>query len=1815
MKKFALLAGLILVLSACQSSKEVEVSFDNRYAEYVSGFTSGIISKKDNISVELSSDVSLPSTLPEDLLKVSPTVEGSLVANGQTLVFSPKAPLESGQQYILELSLNKLIEVPEDMKIFKFSVKTIDQDFDLLIEELRTSDISRPEILELNGEVSTADFADDEAIEKMIQAEGQEVQWDHAGNTHSFKVLNIKRGEEAYSMNLAANGSPLNIEKTETKVVEVPSLKDFRVLSASVNLTGDKYVSIFFSDPIQKNQNLDGLLELEGESGARFVIKGNEVQMYLSSMHAGTKTLTVFEGIKNSFGYDFGYKTDRLVSFDPEDPQFRLVGKGTILPSTDGMVIPFEAVNLRAIRVDVIKVKDQNVPQFLQVNNLSGNEQMKRVGRKVMTTTVDLSQKGSDLSIWNRYTLNLASLMKAETGALYQIQFSFRPEDSIFPCDEAFEPESNTSGKDSWSIYDGDDFDSWGNYYMRYPNNYNWSDRDNPCTPSYYNPGRFSQRNLIASDIGLIAKIGGDNSMKIFTTNMVTAEPVIANIELLDYQLQKLETKITDDQGVASFNPERRPFLVVATAEGQKSYLKLDDGSALSMSNFDVSGQRIRGGIKGFIYGERGVWRPGDDIFLSFMLEDETDKIPADHPVVLEFRDPMSNIVDRQVSTTGTEGLYAFKLKTEPEAMTGNWSAKIAVGNSVFTKTIKVETIKPNRLKINLDLGDETISYNDRSINSNMSVNWLTGIKGVNLKTETDLVLSSVNTTFDGYNNYEFDDLTKRYEADKGTIYSGQTDTEGNAKFSYQLPTVASAGGALKATFKTKAFEPGGDFSINTKSVLYLPFQSFVGMRLPDSEYGGYKRNENHEINVVVLDSEGRPISRDNLQLTIYKTNWRWWWDQSEDYSLNYITSGNKTPIINQRFNASGGKGKVSFNIDNWGRYIAVIKDPVSGHTSSQTFYMSWYGQSAEGFGASFLQVNTDKEEFKVGDDIKVTIPGSAKGKALVTVESGSKVVDNFWIQTQEGKTNFSFKATAEMAPNIYLNVTLIQPHAQTDNDLPIRLYGIVPLKVYDPGTLLNPELQMASELAPGKKVELKVSEKDGKAMAYTVAVVDEGLLDITNFETPDPWNHFYKREAIGVKTWDIYDEVIGAYGGRLERLLAIGGGDEEFEDEDKKSDNRFKPVVQFMGPFYLKAGETRTHSFTMPQYIGSVKTMIVAGRNGAYGNTDAATPVVQPLMVLGTLPRVTGPGEKIKLPVNLFKYRDGINDANVTVETSGVIKLTGGKSKQVSLANATTTEFFDLEVDKTLGKGKVTITAKSGKYTSTHEINIESRSPNPPQTRSFITTIAPGKTYNGNVDVFGMPGTNDAVLEIATVPHLNLEERLGYLIRYPHGCIEQTTSSVFPQLYLDKVVQLTNKQKIQIEENIKSGIKRLSTFQTHSGGFAYWPGNSDPNDWGTNYAFHFLVEAEKRGYSVPSDLMRKVKKYQNSRAKSWTKGADNYNDDLIQAYRLFTLSLAGDPALSSMNRMINMKSTSVQSNWKLAAAYALQGQTDVAKDLLAKAGTTGSRYDYSYSYGSATRDQAMLLETYVSLGDFNSGFKVFKDLAKQMASQSWYSTQTTAYTLLAAGKFLSAQAQSNKMNADVKFDGSTKTWQSDLPIMKESLNTAAASKAVSITNKGTGTLFVTMTSKGTPFPGDEAAESSGIKVDIAYRNQNGSSVDVASMKQGESFEATVKVTNQSPTGRIKDVALSHIFPSGWEIENERLNEDEFTSKDFDYQDIRDDRIYTYFDLNRGEAKTFKVKLTATYAGKYYLPGVVAEAMYDAATSGKTEGKWIEVVE
>ena len=307
----------------------------------------------------------------------------------------------------------------------------------------------------------------------------------------------------------------------------------------------------------------------------------------------------------------------------------------------------------------------------------------------------------------------------------------------------------------------------------------------------------------------------------------------------------------------------------------------------------------------------------------------------------------------------------------------------------------------------------------------------------------------------------------------------------------------------------------------------------------------------------------------------------------------------------------------------------------------------------------------SDKEKYNVGETVKISIPSGKDGRALISIENGTDVIQTHWIQTNEGETPFEFKVTKDMAPNIYVHVSLLQMHSQTANDLPIRMYGAIPIPVEDPDTRLQPVINMANEIESGKTFTINISEKNKKPMTYTLAVVDEGLLDLTRFSTPNPWDKFYAKEALGVKTWDMYNEVIGAYAGKIERLLAIGGDGEE-SGQSKQTANRFKPVVRFYGPFTLGRGENKTHSVKISDYIGSVRTMVIAGSDIAYGSAEKAVPVLKPLMVFGTLPRVLSPGETIKLPVTIFAMKDNIKNVNVVIKTNDLLKIKGSASKSL---------------------------------------------------------------------------------------------------------------------------------------------------------------------------------------------------------------------------------------------------------------------------------------------------------------------------------------------------------------------------------------------------------------------------------------------------------------------------------------------------------------------------------------------------------------------
>jgi uncharacterized protein YfaS (alpha-2-macroglobulin family) len=1440
----------------------------------------------------------------------------------------------------------------------------------------------------------------------------------------------------------------------------------------------------------------------------------------------------------------------------------------------------------------------------------------------------------TDYGKWNRYSIDLSTLMKTEPGAIYSVILRFKQAYSTYPCDDS----STLNNSVNDMLTDGDpeaENDQNWDYYRSYEDNdyndggwqnYRWQERDNPCKPSYFFNKSIS-RNVLASDLGLIAKAGSDGNYHVFVTNLVTTKPLPGvAVEFFNYQLQSMGKGTTDGEGMTLVPMKKRPFIMVARSGSQTGYLKLTDGNALSLSMFDVSGEPVQKGLKGFIYGERGVWRPGDSIFLTFTLEDKMRQFPAHHPVSLSLFNPAGQLINRIVRTTSVNGFYNFRTVTATDAPTGNWLAKVNVGGVEFLKTLKIETVKPNRLKINFNFGCDRL-VRDKVPAAMLEATWLTGAAARNLKAKVMLTLTKSVTAFKSFPGYVFDNPTAGFAAENITVFDGRLDADGRTLVVPKIHVTNIAPGALKASFETMVFEDGGDFSVDRFTIPYYPYESYAGLRVPENS--GNDRllftGKTYDISLLNVNANGVPVPSNRLKVEVFKLEWRWWWDDSEAGSPDFISTSYIRPSDSATVKTINGKATFPFTAayDDWGRYLIKVTDKTSGHAAGKVIYVDWPGYfrmpGGEKQAASMLALTADKSQYKVGEKVKLTLPTSPDGRALVTLETGSKILKSFWAPTSKGTTDITFDATEAMSPNCYACVTLIQPHAQTKNDLPVRLYGVIPVTVDNPDTRLKPVIGMPNELEPGKEVAIHIKEAAGKPMTYTLAMVDEGLLDLTRFKTPDPRSVFYAREALGVKTWDLFDQVMGAFSGDLQRILSIGGDQDALNRGGLKA-NRFKPMVKFFGPFELKRGQGRSHSFIMPEYVGSVRVMVVAGQDGAYGKEEKTVVVKRPLMVLGTLPRVVGPGETVKLPVSVFAMDRSIKNVKVEIFVNEMFSITSGNTRQLSFAGVgDQLATFDLAVEQAVGIGKVRIVAANGHLKAEHTIEIGVRNPNSPVTDVLEKVIQPGTAWTTDFRSLGIPGTNKGTLELSTIPQLNLEQRLSYLIHYPYGCVEQTVSSVFPQLYLADFLDLSETAKKGTEQNIRAAIQRLKSFQLPNGGFAYWPGAQYADEWGTNYAGHFLLEAAQNGFSLPVNLLPAWKEYQRQKAVSWMANASYYNNDLMQAYRLYTLALANSPELGAMNKLLEQKDLSVSARWQLAAAYQLAGKHEVALRLVNALPTRLKPYrEISYTYGTDLRDKAMIVETLCMMDMKTKAAPLVKEISASLCNDEWNSTQSTAFALMAIARFTGNSGGAGiratlRLNADPPAE-----IASMKPAVTRKIDVRAGKKGViQLANQGKNILFARLVLTGIPMQGDRASYANSLKISMTFTSVRGEAIKPQALEQGTNFVAEVSITNPGLRGVYQQLALTQVFPSGWEIVNARSSDlaaSNATASSFSYQDVRDDRVNTFFDLDPGQTKRFRVMLMAAYLGRFYLPAASCEAMYDNTISASIPGYWVEVV-
>jgi alpha-2-macroglobulin len=1828
-------------------------------AEVVSSHVSGAISSEARIIVrfveDIVEDAKTGKGVPSKAASISPSAPGDFIfADRKTIEFKPSKPLARGFIYKITINPSELgSDRIEGKGRFFFNFMLLSQAVSLGTGNFESSGGKDISDFVWTGVVTTADIADPGDVEKALSAEldGKKaaIAWTHGKLEHGFKVTGLKKKGETQSLVLALKGSIVAKGDERSVKLEVPASSPLRAEKAVPVESPDRHIEISFSDPLLKDQDFRGFISAKPQRQLRFSVEGSVLKVYSQSDWGDTFSLSVKKGVKNAAGEGSKEDFEFSLSFKPILPEVRFIGNGVIVPGKLEVTVPIETINVSGIIARVEKIYADKIDQFLQVNELSGSDELHRVGKTVWEKIIPVPFSEARRNQWVRTALDLSPLIREDDHSLYRVTLSFDMRMSEYPGANVPENELmsfnlkrlDQTGPSADIRQLGEAF--WNAYVAKDRSDYDWDDyyhnRNNPNHPAFYdsyfrhyygeNEDRYTlekSRNFLVSDLGVIAQVDANGLVTAAVTSLLSAQPVKdALVTVYDFQQRVIAQGRTDGNGFSSLRLQEAGYLLVAETKDDKGFLKLQGASNLPVSHFDVAGQAVQQGVKGFIYGERGVWRPGDPIYLTFILKDANKVLPPEHPVVLRFYDPSGKLVKTMAKDEGVGDFYHFALKTGQDDPTGTYSAKVSVGGISFSKDVPVEAIKPNRLKIDAGFGEGVTELGTEPARARISAVWLHGAVAGDMKTEVSVRFASTPTTFPGYKDYAFDDPVRTFKSESVDVYSGDLDSRGNAEFTVNLNAGAVSPGKLAATFRTRVYEPGGNINADSFSIPFNPYPRYAGLSIPDAdkERGWLDVEQPHAVKIALLDTAGKGVDG-SVDVDVYEIGWRWWWDMEDDDIADYLGTKNYRLVQSERVKVAKGAAEwtLKFKERQWGRFLIRVKDKADGHMTGRIVYMrwpGWYYSSPEegGDSASMLVFSADKPSYSVSETAKITIPTADKGRALLSIENNGKLLSTEWIEAKAGQTVYDLKITPAMSPNVYVHVSMVQPHGQTVNDRPIRMFGIIPLLVDDPGTRLSPVVSTADTYEPNGIAKLSVSEKTGKPMTYTVALVDEGLLNITRFRTPDPRADFFRRDALAVNTFDVYGFVAAAYGGTLERLLAVGGS-EEGDSGDGRKANRFPPMVKFLGPFTLPAGKSENHEIQMPQYVGAVRVMVVAGNDGAYGFAEKTVPVKKPVMVYATLPRVVSVTERFALPATVFALEDGVKSVDVSVKTNGKIIIDGPSKKTLQFAKpGDQLVTFDAMAGNALGIAEVEVTASSGKVSSTQKIEIDVRSPNPPVTAVDPFFMKKGEARDVSVKLPGLPGSNKVSLELSRIAPIDLENRLGFLIHYPYGCIEQTTSSVFPQLYLDKISDLDAAQAAEVRKNVQAGIDRLRSFQTYSGGLGYWPGDASPSAWGTTYAAHFILEAEKLGYIVPAGLKRGLVSYLKSQAGAWAWNADRV--DYVQAYALYDLALAGEPDLGAMNRMRERNALPPEVKFKLAGAYALSGQKDEALRLTEGKIPVISPYkELGGTYGSDLRDLAVLGEGLIECGSYDAAAPIISEVSKSLSTGNWYSTQTVSYCLLVVGKYL-------------------KNWKSEAPLVltyewaaqKGKIETSAPMKVVNLplksenapiplklSNDSDQPVYVRVVKTGQAAPGNEKAVSNGLSLSVKYYDKTGRSLAVDALEQGTDIVAELSVGNPSGSRYYEELALEYVAPSGWEITNPRFEgwvQDK--DKGFEYQDIRDDRVYTFLSLGWGQKKTLKLMMTAAYKGKYYLPQAKAEAMYDSSITASTEGRWISVTE
>lgn len=1815
-KKLILLWSALGLLAACgpDSGGGDNGPLPESLAKVIAEATTGLLPRDGVVLVRFNQPMvssGLGEVLTDNPFEFNPGVSGKAMwREDSLLVFAPDAPWPASTNFSALLHLDRLklsafswpSGTPNEFR-FRFAtagreIVSLDTDYDLRTPTDPASLYLRGRI-EFNEPVSADELSrglklrDGDSELKLDFKPASDKAWDFASEP--------LRRLETVDKTLVLRAENLGLSEPVEQRIPLGassrlSWQELELREADSGLTA----VLTFSDPLLETQNTDGFLTVSPDIPLKIKKSKNRLTVEGDFQHGETYTFRLEPGLKSRFGTQLTEAVEKQLVVDDLKPEVSFVSSGAFLTSASGQHLLFRAQSLSKVRVQVTRVFENNWTSFLQMNELKSPRDrrqyfsgLERVGIELPEQILPLTNERNKVITGD---LDLAKLLGTNDRGLFIIELRFEKEDMLWNFDE----EAQLEGDDYWN-------DPSGNGYL-------------------YRHGRVTKA-LAATDIGLTWKAAGKDHW-VWATDLVTGAPLGGvNISLVSYQNQVLAKGTTGGDGLVQLNNvDKEVFYVQGERGKERSAVKAGEMD-WNLSSFPTGGVEVAGdGTKGFVYLDRGIYRPGDSINLSLILRHPDHSFPDGLPVSLSLSNPQGKVVSEKTSTAGKEGFYTFALKTADNDPTGTWSVKLVAGQAEFYQNIPVETIVPNRLKVKLEAGAKRLSARDSGVSGTLSSTWLFGAPAAGLPAKLTAYLETRFLNFGDWPGYTFGHEGTRWEGLSTTLFEDQAlDGKGQRSFTWKMPDLNAVPTALSLSLYGAVSEKGGREVLQSLEIPLDPWSTYAGIKLPEADYGYYQLGQKLTAGLIAVSPEGKTKAGRKLTARLYK-NSRWWWWEYDDHNafqLRYKTDTSTRLVWEKEVRSAAQAASLDIVPDSWGEYLLEVEDE-GGHRAGQFFRASSWGADGADSGEGLIALKTDKNNYQGGENAKLSLPTPGKANLLVTVEKAGRILSSQWIPTADKLTVFNLPVTAEMAPNVYVTVSLIQNHASTLNDRPLRMYGVANLNVTDPSTKDELVLTTSPVLKPNQNFEVNVATKSGKPLTFTLSVVDEGVLDLTNFATPDPWEGFFAKERLAVRTSDLFGQVVGAVRQDAFKAFSVGGSEalakaREAADSTKK---RFEIVSLFQGPIETDAGGKAKVTFKMPAYMGSVRIMAIGAKGKRYAHGELTVPVRDKLVLLPSLPRVLGPDESVKIPVTVFATQPQVGSTRVSIETSGPVSVVGAREGRLSFdAPASQDLAFSLRSQAAVGKALVKITASAGGFSTVSETWLDVRASSVPEYRTLRQTLPPGGSAAFDVPAPELAGSGSVSLTLSRRQSLNLRGRLNQLIDYPYGCVEQTVSAAFPQLWLKEVTGASLAQRGAMDENIKAAIQRLRLFQTADGGLSYWPGESAVSGWGTNYAGHFLLEARKLGYVVPDGLLSGWKKYQQAAAKA------GRGDLFTRAYRVYLLALAGEPAHGAMNLLKenSLAALGDPEKWMLAAAYQLTGDRSTATSLLAKAGRQARTYNQpDESWGSPVRDSALLLDLAVLFGKASLSDELFEELSQALASGDWFSTQTLGYSLMALGKYLGQfPAEAAPLEGTVTWNGKSQPFSTNKGQVTLDLPEAFGQR-VTVSTKESHRTFAVLSWQGLPLVSQDKAEAEGLKLTLDWLDEGGKTLTPTVLRQGSEFWGRLTLTRTGlRTGELKDLAVSQILPSGWELENLRVTgeplpawSEKLNLGHEAYSDLRDDRINWFGAFPAGASTLhYLFKVRAVSVGEFRLPSTLAGLMYDNSVRAVYPGRSVAVTD